>query len=93
MLLDDLNYFTNIVRTKRMMYFKNNIQKLKEYINKLKELKSINSIAQSKELYYTLLELLELLQEDQENKNIDYDIIQLENKFLDYIGIAKESLK
>lgn len=91
MLLNYLNQLVTIVRDKGMIYFLDNIDELDNYIYKLKKLKNINSIPQSKILYYTLLELIELLQE-YESGNLDYEIKQLENKFLDYNEVVIKSL-
>lgn len=87
MLLNKLNLLEQIIRSKGMIYFLNNIDELDSYIYNLSELRTANSSTASKTVYYTLLELLELLQE--QNENIDYEIKQLENKFFDYIKVIK----
>jgi ribosome biogenesis protein Tsr3 len=91
MVLNKLNSLEKIIRDNGMIYFLNNIDELENCIYELEELRSINTISASKEVYYTLLELLELLQE-YDNESMEYDIKQLENKFFDYIGLVKKSL-
>jgi hypothetical protein len=90
MMLNKLNRLENIIRNKGMIYFLENIDELDNYIDELKGLRTVSTISASKTIYYTLLELLELLQEDDDS--LEYDIKQLENKFLDYIGLTKTSL-
>jgi L-lactate utilization protein LutB len=77
-----------IIRNKGMIYFLDNIDELDNYIYQLEDLRTVKSTTTSKTIYYTLLELSELLQEEN-NESLDYDIRQLENRFFDYIKLVK----
>lgn len=80
-----LNKIKRIIKEKGMIYFLDNIDELDSYIYNLSELRTVKSSTSYKIVYYTLLELLELLQEE-DNETLEYDLNHLENKFFDYIN-------
>jgi hypothetical protein len=83
-----LNNLKNIIKKKGMIYFLDNIDELDFYIYELKELHTVRSSTAYKTVYYTLLELLELLQEE-DCETLEYDIKLLESRFFDYVKIIK----
>lgn len=91
-MLKIFNEFVDVVKKEGMIYFKDNTDELKAWINKLEFLNNVKSASQCKIMYYTLMELLETVVEEREKDNVDMDIYSIERKFLDYIDIVRESI-
>lgn len=90
-MLETFNEFVDTVREYDMTYFIENVGKLKVWINKLKDLNTIQSTAECKKMYYTLLELLETIEDKQEN--MEMNIQEIQRNFFDHVEIVREMLK